>query len=212
MSWAYHLIYWAETNHWSGRGGMTCSSMTKQSNGQALVDRPGDPNVWYISAGVPASKPTKTSQTVYIRTVRMIPLDGVSPVVGMAGMERAKGKVGHCGLCELGHEDRGSRIARSIMLSWEPGEPAQHPLKSFGQTRWSAACAQQSDNRAAASGRARRPTGGSLGPGPCGPAPFSRRVPRTAGPAPRTALASPVFMGHGVPCVHDLYLLSGMAG
>ena len=33
---------------------MTCSPVTKQSNGQATTDRPGNPNVWYIWAGYPA--------------------------------------------------------------------------------------------------------------------------------------------------------------
>ena len=86
-SWAYHPVYWAEANHWSGRGGMTCTPMTKHSNGQAITDRPGDPNIWYISAGYPYPKAIKPSHVAYIPTTRMIPLDQVSPVVGMAGID-----------------------------------------------------------------------------------------------------------------------------
>lgn len=55
-SWAYHLTYWAEANRWPGRGGKTCTSVTKQSNGQTVTDRPSDPKGWYISTGYPAQK------------------------------------------------------------------------------------------------------------------------------------------------------------
>jgi len=65
---------------------MTCTSMTKQQNGQALTDRPGDPNVWYMSMTYTGLQATKPSQDAYIPTARMIPLDLASPAVGMAGM------------------------------------------------------------------------------------------------------------------------------
>ena len=90
-SWAYHLVYWAEGNHWSSRGGMTCSSVTKQPNGQAITDRPGDPNIWYIRPGYPRPNGTKPSQKAYIPTERMIPLGLASPAVGMAGTDAVQG-------------------------------------------------------------------------------------------------------------------------
>ena len=64
---------------------MTYTSMTKQSNGQAITDRPGDPNIWYMWAGYPDGEATKPSQMAYIPTVRTIPLGLASPAVGMAG-------------------------------------------------------------------------------------------------------------------------------
>lgn len=32
---------------------MTCTPMTKQSNGRSLTDCSGDPNVWYMLAQIP---------------------------------------------------------------------------------------------------------------------------------------------------------------
>src|SRR5262249_29135358 len=65
-SCAYHLVHRTETNHWSSRGGMTCTSMTKQSNDQALTDCPGDPNVWYIQLLYPyirSGNPTRPTNS-----------------------------------------------------------------------------------------------------------------------------------------------------
>src|SRR5262245_41529750 len=87
-SCVYHLVYRTEANHWSSRGGMTCTSMTKQSNDQTLTDCPGDPNVWYIQAWYPVTFGPETPFDRLIRTARMIPLDLASPLVGMAGMTR----------------------------------------------------------------------------------------------------------------------------
>lgn len=64
---------------------MTCTPMTKQLDGQAITDCPGDPNIWYILSSIPPSKSTKPSQASYIPMVRMSLLNLASPMVGMAG-------------------------------------------------------------------------------------------------------------------------------
>ena len=69
-SWAYHPIHWADMNHRSGRGGMACSSVTKQWNSWAIT---GHPNLWYMLSGYPRSS-GQTGWNLYILTVRMIPL------------------------------------------------------------------------------------------------------------------------------------------
>jgi hypothetical protein len=68
---------------------MSCTSVTKQSNGQALPDRPSDPNLWYIGPGYPRTR-TPNPLSRIIRTARMIPLDLVNPLVGMAGITAAE--------------------------------------------------------------------------------------------------------------------------
>jgi len=60
--------------------------MTKQPDSQALTDRPGDPNIWYMWAEYPTLKASKPSQMAYIPIARMIPPDLASPVIGMAGI------------------------------------------------------------------------------------------------------------------------------
>ena len=87
---------------------------------QALTDRPGDPNVWYMWAEYPTLKASKPSQMAYIPIARMIPLDLASPVIGMAG------------ICEPSRRERGAQRGRRGLRSPDIRGSAARPAPRRG--------------------------------------------------------------------------------
>jgi hypothetical protein len=69
--------------HRSSRGGMTCTPVSKQQDGQAITTHP---NVWYMMPGYPRARAAKPRQDGFIPITRMILSDPASPLVGMTGI------------------------------------------------------------------------------------------------------------------------------
>ena len=74
-------------NHWSSMGGVACSTVTKQLSGRNLTYDPSHPNLLVLIGRYPHDLRPKLGTCQMFGTTRMIPLDQVSQVVGMAGID-----------------------------------------------------------------------------------------------------------------------------